>query len=194
MPSANTTQPQLQMVWPTSRGAAPDVPLPDAYRLRAHQPADTYRFFGLMATAGWPGWDEERLQPWLMRIIPNGWLLIEHVPDGRIVATTMALHDPNGPLPYSGEVGWVAAHPAHAGRRLGMVVVTAVTAHLLHAGYHYIHLYTEDFRLPALKTYLKLGFLPLLTTSQMANRWQRICTQLHWPFTPTAWPTEPTQA
>lgn len=29
-------------------------------------------------------------------------------------------------------------------------------------GYHYIHLYTEDWRFAALKTYLKLGYIPYL--------------------------------
>lgn len=50
-----------------------------------------------------------------------------------------------------------------------------------------IHLYTEDWRLPALKTYLKLGYCPYLFAPEQAARWQVICAQLRWPFTPDAW-------
>jgi len=63
--------PQLQMVWPSSRlSQPPPVVLPPGYRLRPYQPGDETRFFEVMALAGWPGWDEERLKPWLYRMLP----------------------------------------------------------------------------------------------------------------------------
>lgn len=50
-----------------------------------------------------------------------------------------------------------------------------------------IHLYTEDFRLAALKTYLKLGYIPILYSPEMPERWRAICAHLLWPFTPEKW-------
>jgi len=66
-------------------------------------------------------------------------------------------------------------------------VSAAVTARLIAAGYRNIHLYTEDERLAALKIYFKLGYIPNLSTAEMYNRWQFVCAQLHWPFSPDGW-------
>ena len=82
----------------------------------------------------------------------------------------------------------LAGDPAHVGRGLGMAVCTAVLQRFHRAGYHRVFLRTDDFRLPALKIYLKLGFLPLLYQEDMETRWETICQALKWPFTPTLWP------
>jgi mycothiol synthase len=66
-----------------------------------------------------------------------------------------------------------------------MAVCAAVTARLIAAGYRDIHLYTEHWRLAALKTYLKLGYVPFLYAERMAPRWAAVCEQLGWPFTPS---------
>ena len=113
--------------------------------------------------------------------------MVVHEESGEIVATAMGLHDHSADHPFGGELGWVAADPAHAGHGLGLAVCAAVTVRLIQAGYRAIHLYTEPWRLSALKTYLKLGYMPFLYQPGMAARWQTICEQLGWPFTPEAW-------
>jgi mycothiol synthase len=45
---------------------------------------------------------------------------------------------------------------------------------LVERGYQDIYLLTDDFRLPALKTYLGLGWEPILFSSEMEARWQKI--------------------
>ena len=67
-----------------------------------------------------------------------------------------------------------------------MTVCAAVTRRLLDIGYKDIHLGTEDFRLPAIKTYLKLGYIPFIYAIGMNERWADICDKLGWPFTPEA--------
>jgi mycothiol synthase len=179
---------QLQMVWPERLlDAPPAVRLPAGYALRTYRPGDEARFYEVMALAGWPGWDEERLRPWLYRILPGGWFMAVHQASGQIVATAMATHDPTWSVPFCGEVGWVAGDPAHSGRGLGRVVCAAVTARFIEIGYRHIHLYTEDWRLPAIKIYLRLGYVPYLCTPEMPERWRMICAQLNWPFTPEGW-------
>ena len=111
-----------------------------------------------------------------------------HEESGEIVATAMALN--SEVYPSGGELGWLAGDPAHAGKGLGMAVSAAVTARFIAAEYRNIHLYTEDYRLPALKTYLKLGYIPFLYTPEMPERWRAICAQLQWPFTPEVWRSE----
>jgi mycothiol synthase len=84
-------------------------------------------------------------------------------------------------------LGWLAGDPVHAGKGLGLAVSASVIVRFIEEGFHKIHLYTEDDRLAALKTYLKLGFMPTLYTPEMPDRWRAICQQLRWPFTPDVW-------
>jgi mycothiol synthase len=100
----------------------------------------------------------------------------------------MAGHHPAEGHPEGGELGWVAGDPEHRGRGLGLAVCAAVVARFLGAGYRRIYLRTDDFRLPAIATYLKLGFEPYLFTEGMAERWQRVCDQLGRPFRPRVEP------
>jgi mycothiol synthase len=179
---------QLQMVWPERLLCAPPaVGPPPGYSVRAYRSSDEPRFYAIMELSGWPGWNDDRLRPWICRIPPGCWFMAIDDETGEIVATAMGLHDHSDMHPFGGELGWVASDPAHAGRGLGMVVCAAVTARLLQAGYRNVHLYTEDFRLAALKTYLRLGYVPFLYAPDMIGRWQRICAQLRWLFTPEAW-------
>ena len=182
--------PQLQMIWPRHK-VAPAIHLPEGYRLRTYRKGDEPSFFEVMGLAGWPGWDEEKLKPWLYRLLPDGWFMIVEEGNEQIVATAMALHDPTWIRPFCGELGWVAADPAHKGQGLGTAVVSAVTARFVEIGYPAIHLFTEHYRLPALNIYLRLGYLPLLHRSEMFELWQTVCAELKRPYTPEKWPTKP---
>lgn len=179
---------QLQMVWPEHRlDQPPGVVVASGYHLRQYRRGDEPRFYAVMALAGWPGWDDAKLKPWIARIPPGSWFMAVHTASEQIVATAMGLHDHSDQHPFGGELGWVAADPAHTGKGLGAAVCAAVTARLLAAGYRNVHLYTEDWRWPAIRLYLKLGYVPYLYAPTMAARWQELCTRLGWPYTPEAW-------
>jgi mycothiol synthase len=179
---------QLRMIWPAKLlDTPPVVQLPSDYTMRLYRRGDESRFYEILELAGWEGWDDERLEPWLAKILPGGWFMVIHTKSNEIVATAMALHNYKGVHPFWGELGWLACDPAHTGKGLGMAVSAAVTARLIDAGYRNIQLFTEDYRLPALKNYLKLGYIPLLYAPDMQERWRAICTRLHWPFTPEDW-------
>ena len=151
-------RPQLRMVWPASRlDAAPEAAPPAGYTIRTFRPGDEPQFYELMALAGWPGWDDERLSYSLNRILPDGWYLAVHTASGAVVASAMALHNYKGTFPFWGEVGWLAADPDHSGQGLGRALSACVVRRFVAAGYRLIHLHTEEFRLAAIKTYLKQG-------------------------------------
>ena len=180
---------QLRMVWPAALLASPaPLRLAPGYTLRTWQLGDEPGFYRVMALAGFGQWDEEKLRPSRARMLPSGWFFIVHDATGIIVTTAMATHNPTPFHPFGGELGWVAGDPDHKGHGLGHTVCAAVTNRFLSAGYQNIYLLTDDWRLPALKTYLKLGYQPFLFTPDMADRWQVICEQLAWPFTPDSWP------
>jgi mycothiol synthase len=180
---------QLRMLWPAHLlDSPPPLHVASGYILRTYQPGDEPGFFKVMDQAGFTNWDDERLAPWLLRILPDGWFLVQHESSGEIVATAMACHNPSALHPFGGELGWVAAHRDHAGRGLGMSVCAAVVRRLLQAGYRNIYLCTDDWRLPAIKTYLKLGWVPFLYAPDMEDRWRAICPEVSWAFTPHEWP------
>ncbi|MAF13106.1 hypothetical protein CMK11_21855 [Candidatus Poribacteria bacterium] len=182
---------QLRMVWPASRVACPPtVELPAEYVLREYAPADDERrFYEIMDLAGWPGWDGGRLRPTLSKVIPRGWFVVASRDTDIAVGTAMCLHNYKRVTPFWGNLGWLACDPAHSGRGIGKALTAAVVSRFIEAGYEKIDLYSEDFRLAALKTYLRVGFHPLLYADDMSGRWEDICRRIGWPFSPETWPS-----
>ena len=180
--------PQLRMVWPENLlGKQLNIASPSGYHIRLYHAGDETRFFEVMELAGWEGWNNDKLNPWMAKIIPDGWFMVIDEDSDQIVCTAMALHNYRGTYPFWGELGWLAGDPNHGGRGLGLVVSAAVTSRLMYAGYRNIQLFTEDERLPAIKTYLKLGFVPSLYLYGMTDRWKTLCTKAGWSFTPEDW-------
>jgi mycothiol synthase len=162
-PQSPPKPPQLQMVWPTELLRCPPTFQPaNGYRLRQYSPDDLAAYLDLMHLAGFEHFNPAFLDGMLRRILPRGFFVIEEQAAGLPVASAMATHNPCDLHPCGGELGWVAAHPAHAGRGLGLAVCAAVVRRYLEMGYERIYLKTDDWRLPAIKVYLKLGFRPFL--------------------------------
>ena len=175
-------KPQLHMVWPTAErpDRAAVAPAP-GYAIRVYQEGDEEAFLRLMSLSDFDPWDGEKLTYNINRVIPDGWFFAEDS-DGQIVATAMGLHNYSGLSPFTGDVGWVFCHPDHRGNALGLALCARVTQRFLDAGYAKIQLHTEYYRLPAIKTYLNLGYVPAITSSEEADLWADVCGHLNWPF------------
>jgi predicted dehydrogenase/GNAT superfamily N-acetyltransferase len=174
-------RPQLQMLWPKRLLAAPPpVVVPDDYEMRQYTPADEANYIELMAKAGFTGWTSQMVASTVRGILPGGFFLIVHRATGRLVATAMATHNPTSEHPYGGELGWVAGDPEHKGKGLGLAVCAAVLRRYIQAGYQEIYLRTDDFRLPALKTYLRQGWEPLYFCEGMKERWAEVFAKIGW--------------
>lgn len=181
---------ELQMVWPSSRLTEwPRWAAPEGYALRTYQAGDELEFFCLMDSAGYKGWNMREFQSWLQKVVPGGFFFVVHRETGKMVATAMGCQNPAPLHPFGATLSCVAADPAHKGKGMGYVVSAAVTCRLLQAGYQEIYMQTDDWRLPALKTYLKMGWVPFLFQEDMPERWQAVCQVLRWPYTPQVWPT-----
>jgi mycothiol synthase len=182
------------MVWPQQRlGRPPDGSLPEGYTLRTFRPGDAAEHIRLMHSAGFVSWNEEQLAGAMDKCLPNGFFVVEHntsgpfdrLRAGRLVATAMAHHQPLPHHPCGGELGWVAGDHEHKGKGLGYAVCAAATRRLIEIGYRNIYLRTDDFRLAAIKVYLKLGYVPFLFAPDMEGRWHAVCAKLSVDFEKT---------
>jgi GNAT superfamily N-acetyltransferase len=153
--------------------------------LRQFETRDVEAFQALLTAAGMPPCP---LDYWNPRILSDGFFVIEHTATAALVATCFASHHPTMRHDRAGNFGWLAADPAHKGRKLGWTVSAAVTARLIAAGYKRIYLETHDFRLAALKIYTSMGWVPLPYDADMERRWRTVYETLRLPFTPGVWP------
>jgi len=156
--------------------------MPYGYSLRTWQDGDAEAYIRLMNSAGFETWGHERLAMVLKMCIPQGLFFAVHDKTGEIAGTAAALHNPIALHPLGGELGWVAVAPHHRGHNLGYAVCAAATRRLLDAGYSDIFLRTDDFRLAAIRVYLRLGYIPFLHGPDMAGRWQAVCEALGVPW------------
>jgi len=102
------------------------------------------------------------------------------ITDGdKLIATGTALLDQN--QNGYGYVHMIAADSEYSGKKLGYEIVAAVLRRLRGGGFDKAELTTDDFRLPAIKTYLSLGFIPDLSVDEtMRERWENIYKTFGW--------------
>jgi len=74
----------------------------------------------------------------------------------------------------TGILHYVATRPDHAGKHLGLTVSLAALHKMAEEGRSSALLLTDDFRLAAIKTYLRLGFEPLLVHENQRERWRAV--------------------
>lgn len=78
----------------------------------------------------------------------------------------------------TGYLHYVGVRPAYQGRRLGHAVSLAVLRKFSEDGMTNAVLQTDDFRFPAIKTYLGLGFHPLIVHENQPERWRAVLAAL----------------
>lgn len=171
---------QLLMIWPAERlGESLQWDLHEGYLLRNFRKEDKEPYINLMKSAGFNEWNNDTFNAVIEKVIPNGLFFIEHIESSEIVGTTVGSNNPSKHFPNGGELGWVAVKPSHCGKGLGQVVCAAVTKTFLELNYREIYLLTDDFRLPAIKTYLNLGYVPYCYLPDMKQRWENIFKKLN---------------
>ena len=189
MVSAQSDQePMLTMVWPSELlGIQVDPRTPPGYTIRTYAPGDEQSFLALMQFGDFDPWDEKKLAYNISKILPEGWFFAVEMISGRLVGTAMCLHNYTGRRPFCGDVGWVVCHPEHRGHGLGFTLTACVTNRFQSAGYSRIYLGTEHYRLAAVRTYLKLGYVPIIDSPSVRSLWLKVCEKIAWPFIEEKW-------
>jgi mycothiol synthase len=143
--------------------------MPPGYGLRTFQMGDEEAWIALLNTGDFGEWDRTRLDRMLAGerapIPHDGIFFATH--QGQLVGTACTFLYPD-----AAELGWVVVHPAHRGRRLSEALTHAVLAFSQAQGYSYVYLKTEDFRLAAIKTYLRVGFEPEMVDPSHPAWWE----------------------
>lgn len=162
----------------------PAIPsnLPATTGVRTLRPDEDVALAALLDAAFEEAWDVARVHAALLDdstvdqtyVIANG---------NQLLATASARYLPDD-WPDDGYLHWVGVHPDARGHGLGSQVVVAVLRHFAGAGRRGSILETEDHRLAAIKTYLRLGYVPRYRNSdpsefaEQESRWSAILPRL----------------
>jgi ribosomal protein S18 acetylase RimI-like enzyme len=95
---------------------------------------------------------------------------------GDALAGVSSLTQMPGRTPPAGLVSWVGIRPEFQGRRLGAALIAACLGAARARGLKTVFLVTDDHRVPAIRTYLRAGFRPCLSSWDWTHtpRWARL--------------------
>lgn len=167
---------QLIMFWRSDQPLK-ERRLTPGYRLRTYREGDTLEYIRVCADGlNKENWTERDFQREMVEqdgFIPEALFLAEK-DDGEIVGTA------SGRTPWptiSDDIAYlhmVSVIPEHRGKGLGQALTASVQRFMLDKGKSGVVLQTDDFRLPAFKSYLSLGFRPIVPDRQHQFRWQLV--------------------
>jgi len=145
---------------------------PAGYEVRSYQPGDESAWADIIsASFGETKWNVEVTRKELIdrpQFKPKGLFFVTW--HGRPVGTCCAWRPMD--KPNVGYVHMLGVMPEHQGKGLGHVLVLHVLDYFRKKGFREAILDTDDFRLPAIKTYLKLGFEPVYIGENHRRRWE----------------------
>lgn len=98
--------------------------------------------------------------------------------DGEAVATATAWHRPDDG-PERGSLHMVGRRSLVGAKGAGYWASLAALWRLRAEGCDDVVLQTDDFRLPAIVTYLRLGFVPQIVHPNQPGRWRAVFANLH---------------
>lgn len=154
----------------------PPAAAPAGYAIRAILPGEEASAGECLAAAFGDEWSGERVRSDLSENTFVDRMLVA-VKDGEVAATASAASSEE--WGQAGYVHYVAVHPAHQGLALGYWISLAVLHEFRALERTSAVLHTDDHRVPAIKTYLKLGFaLDFSANPGFASRWEVISRRL----------------
>jgi len=186
--------PQLRLRRPLEMPLPPARPLPEGFHLRAYAPGDEAAWAELLHQNRQLGdWDEARIRDMIARDQPKllleGTFFIES--GGKLVATACTMrHRSPRPDRELLEIGWVGVAEPARGHRLAYILSRHILAYWQARLAADVFILTDDWRVPAIVTYLRLGFRPEIVHPNHFERWRRLAETLRrelreWAMPPT---------
>lgn len=168
---------QLHMRRPNLVGLGVVIP-PHGYQIRIYRKGDEKAWAEIINGSLGSGWDAERCRRELtgrIQFRPEGLFFATYA--GKLIGTTCAWTQSPGEMKV-GYIHMVGVLPEHRGRRLGYVLCLSALHFFRENGFQSAELHTDDFRIPAVKTYLNLGFKPNYIDKDHRARWNAIFAEL----------------
>ena len=169
---------QLQMIFNAETTPIPEAIPPEGFRFRTIADAELPAYNELRVAAGFTAWKESDLALFRERVLNDAVYLIEESATGRFAASAAASSSLMPVHLRHGSLDWVMTHPDFRGKHLGRIVSVRAMQRLYRHGYRTYYLLTDDVRVPAIKTYLGLGWKPWLFREDMEPRWRKIAENL----------------
>lgn len=150
--------------------------MPEGYVLREASEGDAIGIAAVLESSFLDRWSEERVMNELLENVgvPETYIVEAN---GVVVGTASYQHQKD-PDPEAGWLHYVGVLPEARGFGLGEVLSQRVLIEALARGNSSVYLTTDDPRVPAIKTYLKLGFKPDNWHESHEERWLAIRAQL----------------
>lgn len=171
---------QLTMTRP-HLGGIMKLSIPRGYSLRTYEPGDDAHWARIISSAfktectATVFWREiADREPFL----PERVFFLTY--QGKPIGTATAWVKPQFGA-AAGYVHMVAVVPEHTRKGLGKVLTTAVLGYFKKEGRRSAFLHTEGHRFPAIKTYLELGFEPVVTDEEVRRVWLDVLRALRKP-------------
>lgn len=150
---------------------------PAGYSLRTAKPGDEAAWTRIMnGSVG--EWTEEEARKGIFGspvYEPESMFFVVDDSTGRAVGSACLWHNAVQPS-HKGTLHMLAVDEAHRGKRLGETLTRAVLRRAREKGRKQIQLTTDDWRLGAIKTYLRLGFEPvhMVRHEDHSERWREV--------------------
>lgn len=152
----------------------PEISLPEGCSIRIYQPGDEQAWADIMNTGIGSDWTVEKVREDLLnqpQFDPE--CLFFATKNGKAVGSACAWKD-SPEENTTGLVHMVCVLPEARGLNLGYLLVLRVLHCLRDKGFKNVYLTTDDYRVPAIKSYLRLGFQPFYYNAEHAIRWKKI--------------------
>lgn len=158
----------------------PPVVIPEGCSIRTFRPGDEKVWGEIMDTGVGTNWTVERVTADLTsrpQFDPQGLFFVER--DGQTIGSACAWK-PSAEEAEEGVVHMVCVLPKARGLNLGYTVTLAVLHYFRDHGFSFATLNTDDFRVPAVKAYLRLGFEPVYVDGSHHERWEKLFELIGW--------------
>ena len=162
----------------------PALEIPEGYGMRTYQDGDDVHWANIInASFGGTRTAEDTHREIIDRAVFDPQGLYFATSQGQPVGTACAWKKSSDETEV-GYVHMVGVASEHTGHKLGKWVSLCVLMYFQERGFTCAILDTDDFRVPALKTYLNLGFLPVYVEEGQPECWQKIFEKLGLPVMP----------
>lgn len=152
----------------------PEIELPSGYEIRTYRPGDEAAWAEIMNSGIGANWTAEGCLEALIskpQFLPEGLFFAIH--ESKPVGSACAWR--SSPDEWKeGYLHMVCVLPEHRGKNLGYLLTLAVLHYFRDHGFQSCVLDTDDWRIPGIRSYLRLGFEPVYLDESHKERWQKV--------------------